>query len=367
MKDLHIHLISISMLEKLLEDSPIKVDECKLYCTSVKEFDILEGYLYEAKMWWKAGNYEKAKEIVHSKLQYTRVKMKAYFLLVDFLEAEGKTEEILNLSKEMVKKCRSHMIPVQVWIEANMIYAKCLIQQNNIHEAILVYKSLAQVQPIPFIPDLSYTRELQKVCNKEELDNVLLKLFRKDDKDSYLLSDSTDFQIQRSKLVCSRLFVASALLGEDDEEITSESSKTISESKSDNDLIGSRLPEPLPPGKISILPCGKSANIGFAVTTSYKFLYKIGKTCAKYTVNHEEGLCALHDFLNIHHYWTRDGIEVHEELKVKAKFWLGILYHQTNQHKLVEEVFKDILSMLFQLGRTKMSDEVLKILNANKE
>ena len=40
--------------------------------------------------------------------------MKAYFLLVDLCEYQGNYEEILILSKEFVKKCRSPIIPVQI-------------------------------------------------------------------------------------------------------------------------------------------------------------------------------------------------------------------------------------------------------------
>ena len=40
--------------------------------------------------------------------------MKAYFLLVEFYKSEGNFEEMLNLSKEMVRKCRNPIIPVQV-------------------------------------------------------------------------------------------------------------------------------------------------------------------------------------------------------------------------------------------------------------
>lgn len=250
-----------------------------------------------------------------------------------------------------------------------MIYAKSLIKQNKIHEALLVYKSLAQVQPIPFIPDLRYTRELQRASKREDLDNVLLKLENKVHRYSYLSSNLADFEMQRSKLVCSKQYSALALIGEEDLEdleINLECEKTESTCRSDSDLIGSRAPEPLPKLRISSVPCGDSANIGFSVTTSYMFLYAIGKTCAKYKTNVIEGLHALHDFLNTHHYWTREGIEIHEEIRVKAKFWLGMLYFQSDQIDLVEEVFRDILSMLFQLGRVKMSDEVLKVLNLCK-
>lgn len=364
LKDLHIHLISIGMFERLLDEVPLKIDDCKMYYSSIREFDALEGLIYEAKMWWKAGNTAKAKELLMSKLQYTRVKMKVYFLLVDFLEIEKNYSEVLAISKEMVKKCRSPMVPVQIWIEANMIYAKSLIKHEKIQDALLVYKSLAQVQPIPFIPDVRYTRELQCSSTKEDLDNVIARVENKNYHYSYLTSTLVDFRLQRSKLVCSRQYFASALFGEEEKdfEIASEST-----GQSDSDLIGSRAPEPLPKLRISSVPIGDSANIGFSVSTNYMFLYKIGKTCAKSHIHIDEGLYALHDFLNIHHYWTREGFEIHEILKVKAKFWLGMLYYQSSQISLVTEVFRDILSMLFELGRNKMSNEVVKILNEIKE
>ena len=51
MKKLHLHLISIEMLEKIIEDSPsLHIGECKLYCSTIQEFDSFEGYLIEAKM-----------------------------------------------------------------------------------------------------------------------------------------------------------------------------------------------------------------------------------------------------------------------------------------------------------------------------
>ena len=364
MKDLHIHLISIDLLERILEEPPLKLEECRLYCAAVKDFDLLEGSLYEARMWWKAENLKKAKEILYSKLNYTRVKMKVYFLLVEILENEGNYKEMLVVSKEMVRKCRSHMIPVQTWIKANMIYAQCLIRHRKYSEALFVYRSLAQVQPIPYIPDVRYTRELQRASCKEDLENVAFKLNNQSgrfERNSYLSSNLSDFEIQRSKLVCSKQMFATIFPSNEEE--SENLSETFSTDRSESELVGSRAPEPLAKLRFSSIPCGDSANIGFSVTTSYTFLYKIGKTCAKYHLDTEEGLLALHDFLNTHHYWTREGIEIHEELKVKAKYWLGVLYYQSDQLSLAEEVFRDILSMLFQLGRTKMSNEVLKILN----
>lgn len=373
-KDLHIHVINIEMIETVLDDfSEFRMEECKLYCESIMNFDILESRLYQAKMWWALGNRKKAKKILYGELSCTRVKMKAYFLLMEFCKYEETgVEEMLGLSREIVKKCRSPMIPVQIWISANMAYAKCLAKHGKVQEALLVYKSLAQVQPIPFIPDMNYTRELQRCFTRDDLDNIVMRLEKKEKRYSYLSSSITDFHIQRSKLVYSRQLITTTLIGEDEEdyEKNSDRSKTVSTERtemSDSGIIGSRAPEPLPKSRISSIPCGNSANIGFSVTSNYDFLYKIGKTCAKYDVRVPEGLLALHDYLNAHHYWTIEGIEIHEEIKVKAMFWLGMLYQKSRQYSMAGEVFHEILSMLFQLGRTKMSSEAQRLLKLNQE
>ena len=51
---------------------------------------------------------------MYSKLQITRVKMKVYFLLIELYKSEKEYDDMLIVSKEMVKKCRSPMIPVQI-------------------------------------------------------------------------------------------------------------------------------------------------------------------------------------------------------------------------------------------------------------
>ena len=42
------------------------------------------------------------------------------------------------------------------------------------------------------------------------------------------------------------------------------------------------MPRPLGRRMHSTTPTGAAANSGFSVTTNYIFLFKIGKTCAKY-------------------------------------------------------------------------------------
>ena len=363
--EFNFHMMEIETFEAVLEDSPpIKIEECIVYKDSICEFDLVEGRICEANMWWKAGKYREAKEVLYSQLACTRAKMKVFFRLIEFCNRQGNFEEMHCLTKDLVKRCRSPIIPVQVWVSANILYAKCLEKQNRVNEALLIYKSLAQVQPIPFIPDLDYTRELQRSFTKEDLENVVFRVTNKEKRYSYLTNSLQDYHLQRSKLVCSRQYISLAFMGDEDEEseINSVRSRTTSTERSESELVGSRAPEPLPKSRISSIPCGDSANIGFSVTTAYFFLYKIGKICAKYENKLNEGIFALHDFLNTHHYWGREGFEIDEETKVKAKYWLGVIFYKIGEFNQANETFQDILSMLFQLGRTKMSSNVQRYL-----
>jgi hypothetical protein len=92
---------------------------------------------------------------------------------------------------------------------------------------------------------------------------------------------------------------------------------------------------------------------------NYKFLYLIGKIAGKYKVCVEDGYNAIHDFLNIHHYWMKEGIEEDERMQVKAQFWQGVLMLLKEEVEPAICLFKEILSMLFQLNLEKMTSQAL--------
>ena len=364
--DMVSNVMRIEDFEKELENSPVNIEQCKSLKDQILEFDQVEGSICEANMWSKPGRncrLSRAENILKLHLNSTRAKMKVYFRLIELYEQLDDLQSMLYISKEMVKRCRSPTVPVQVWVQANLLYGKYLERSSRVSEALLIYKSLAQVQPIPFIPGLDYTRELQRSYTKEDMENVVHRVNSKEKRYSYLCSSIQDFKLQRSKLVCSRQYISLAFLDDDeDSESNHVLTRATSIERSESELVGSRAPEPLPKSRISSIPCGDSANIGFSVTTSYFFLYKIGKTCVKHEFRLPEGVLALQDFLNTHHYWSKEGIEKDEDAKVKAKYWLGVCYFKLKDYTQSIEIFKDISHMLFQLGRTKMNADVQRYL-----
>ena len=89
---------------------------------------------------------------------------------------------------------------------------------------------------------------------------------------------------------------------------------------------------PLPSALRSATPTGQAANTGFSVTKNFKFLYKIGKTCAKYGIELEEGAEALKDYL---------ALEMDQDLCSKARHWQEVIYKKQEKTPELEEMLKN--------------------------
>ncbi|OMJ83637.1 hypothetical protein SteCoe_15361 [Stentor coeruleus] len=353
-KDLHMDILNMEILDKIIENKDQgKYEEAKLHCKNISKFDKVEGAIFNYKLLLAMGNIDGAMGVLYKSLSLKSLQMKSFFMLADVLVKTQRHGELEKICKDMMKRCKSPMIPVQVWIKTHMVYIKCLLYRKAYEKAILVLKSLAQVQPSPFIPDLEYTRNLQFATSKDHLVN----LFENYKRDS-LLGDG-DIQntiFCRAKLLCSRRNLSSMVIESDsDGEIIS----ALEEINENYLNIGSRAPEPLPKARLSKTPGGDAVNTGFSVSISYKFLYKIGKIAAMNKICIEDGYCAMHDFLNIHHYWMREGIESDEIMQVKGSYWLAVLLFLKGDMEQAVHIFKDIMSMLFQLNMQKMSQQIL--------
>ena len=354
LKEMHIDVLNIEILENIIENyHPGQSEEARLHCKNITKFDQIEGTILLSKLQKAAGELEASIETLYTLLPQTSLQMKHFFLLCADLKSQNKHQEILSICKEMMKRCKSPLVPVQIWISTHLIYVKSLVQLAQHEKAILVLKSLAQVHPPPFVPDLEYLKQLQYATNRSQLEQTVDRLSR-----GTALEDSElrATIVLRARLMNSKKNLASFIV---DNEIESDSSPLLSESYSDNEEIGCRTPEPLPRARLSKIPLGDAANNGFSVSMNYKFLYLIGKIAGKFKVCVEDGYNAIHDFINIHHYWMKEGIEEDEKMQVKAQFWQGVLMLVKGENELAIALFKEILSMLFQLNLEKMTSQVL--------
>ena len=358
LKDMHIDILNMEILDKIIDNyDKNKLEEAKIHCKNIMKFDHIEGNIYIVKLMLANGEVDLALEMLQNSIMINSLTMKSFFLFVHILNQQGDNATIEKVCKEMMKKCKNPMIPVQIWIKTHMIYIKCLINKKEYQQAILILKSLAQVQPSPFIPDLDYTKHLQFATSKEQLIHTT-EAVAKD-----LLPGNDDIHnniLSRARLLCSRRNLSSIIINSSDNE--PEMSSILENIDTECEEIGIRAPEPLLKARISRTPVGDAVNTGFSVSISYKFLYMIGKIAAMHNVCIEDGYYAMHDFLNIHHYWMREGIEKDEKMQVKGQYWLGVLYYLRNDFHEAVHIFQDIMSMLFQLNLEKMSKQIQKYL-----
>mmetsp|Transcript_1176 Transcript_1176/g.1179 ORF Transcript_1176/g.1179 Transcript_1176/m.1179 type:complete len:483 (-) Transcript_1176:261-1709(-) len=311
MKTMYGDMVNFEIIDRVLKADTIdnaKTEECKIYCSSLRNFDYVEGDICEAKVLWKAGMREEAYKLLQSSSNRASLSMKPDFQLLEFLLEEQNFNEVQRSAKNLIKKCKISSIPAQVWVRAHMIYAKALVKNDNISKAILIYKTLAQIQPNLFVPDVGYTKELQKATTKEDLINANETFQKKKFMTSFLYSEAlSDLDSQRARLISSRKNLMASILNEDGD-VDSPYKQTSSDfpklliNDGEHEISSLKSQNPLQGLGISRIPIGDSANISFSACSDYLFLYKIGKIAAKYNKFIEDGVQALHDFLNIHHY-----------------------------------------------------------------
>lgn len=361
-KELHMDILNIEMLTKIIENFDMgQYEEAKIHCKNITKFDSLVGNIMYAKVLKAAGQEDQAVELLYSLLNQSSVGMDHYFTLCRILEEQNDYVEILNVCKDLMKKCKSPLVPVQVWISTHMLYIKALVKLEDYERAILILKSLAQVHPPPFIPDLDYLKQLQFATNKSQLEHTVERLSKGSSVED---SEMRATLYHKVRLLNSRKNLSSLIV---ENGFDSDSTSPIPDIPIDSEEIGCRTPEPLPKARISKVPLGDSANNGFSVSINYKFLYYIGKIAGQYSICIDDGLNAIHDFLNIHHYWMREGIESDEKIQVKAQYWQGVILYLKGDREQAVSIFKDILSMLFQLNLEKMTGQILKYLKEFQE
>mmetsp|Transcript_20990 Transcript_20990/g.20114 ORF Transcript_20990/g.20114 Transcript_20990/m.20114 type:complete len:123 (+) Transcript_20990:933-1301(+) len=94
---------------------------------------------------------------------------------------------------------------------------------------------------------------------------------------------------------------------------------------------------------------------GFATYSNVTFLYYIGKIACKSTEFLEEGLKALNDFLSLWDYYRFDMDEKeYKRRKVKAHYYVGILFYINQEYESSKEYLSDIMQELEEFGFKEM-------------
>lgn len=247
--------------------------------------------------------------LLYSDILKPSFSMKVHFLVIQLWEKETNYQEVIKISKLLINSYKHTCISVQLWILANTIYAKALAKTENVAKSMLIYKSMAQVLPRLFIPDVEYTKELQHATSKEDLMNTSRPIRKQNiSRKSIGYSEAvTDFDAKRARLIASRKNLSNLVINEEPENhmpisYSHDSHFKQADSEIHNDSVANLEQIGINPflnNRISTM--GETLK-RFSVCTDYLFLYKIGKLAAKREMFQQDGFYALHDFLNIHHY-----------------------------------------------------------------
>ena len=343
-------MVNIDILEKevksdLKEDS---LEEIQVFCSYVKNFEEIEGALWEAEVLKKLAKKKEAIQLLHQVKDKSKVLLKPFMRLIEYFKEEKRYSEIKQVAEELIKKCHSPLVPVHTWIQAHKVYAKALVNNGEHQKALLIYKSLGQVLPELNIPDVNYTRILQSSSTMEDLTSAVSRVQRSRD---LLRASKAGIGYHQSKLFINRRNLSSFVMQMPQEP---------------RESIGSRTPKPLPEAESNCRPTGHFANSVFSVSSDYSFLYNLGKICAKFGLELEEGNQALHDFLNFHVYWMKEGIEADEVKKVKAQYWRGVVLDKLGKKLEAMQIFKEILSLVFELGLEEMTKNIQEYFKDNR-
>ena len=94
----------------------------------------------------------------------------------------------------------------------------------------------------------------------------------------------------------------------------------------------------------------------FSVSSDSKFLYTIGKICARSGENIEEGLKAFNDFLLILDYFkTELDVQFRRKIHAKANYFIGMLFYQARDFDVCEQYFRKIYWDIREIDGSKGS------------
>lgn len=285
--------------------------KCKELCAEVKDLHKLTVDVLYAEMLWKTGRHEEALKKLYAVSGISTVKMNAHFLLLKYLGKQKNMKCMKTVACEMVVKCKNPQVPANVWVKANLIYAKVLIKNKKPGKAIMILKLLAKVlPPIPFA-NITYTKLLRRAKNLQDL--TLAHSLTLDSYNTYNYGTYKNSFIDGAFEVrdFSQRFIAEEAaplpsimdnrfrerradrtVSEKVNEFriykkkkTQDEFEIENEEKKDNTLLGVQIP----PREFKSL----------TVCSDPSFLYKIGKIAAAHRVSVQDGICAINDFIEL--------------------------------------------------------------------
>lgn len=379
-------------------DTDEQIEECKMLCQIIKNFDNLIGELYIAKIYWKSSEREKAIKYLDLLAENTNFMMKAHFQLIKYLIRMDDYASARIQCQNLIRKCKNPMVPTFVWMEAHLIYAKILTYNDSVAKAINILKCLAKVlPPLPNL-DIGYIRVLQ---NSRSIADLMKASTNAQNYENFQYAFQ-DFRTSIVDILQDEYIENYSFVSILDKPRFTETKETldniqlVEESPADPELknhkrsptnFSSRLNNYKNAKKFKsltiktdfeheeteLVQTGRYRNANeesgvfdnsgsFSVYSDPLFLYKIGKYSGKYNMMPEDGLCAIKDFIRMLNYNINIPQDLSELLECKAKYWECIIKKNTNSLIDLESICEVLGPKLAKIGQKKKYVRLYEIL-----
>lgn len=336
-------------------------------CNALIRADRVNGAVMRAVVSWDIQNDKNETLMVFQKIiEKYPTNMKAYFKFWEFLVKIGDKKRLNKVSEDMLVAAENTSVPTPEWMKAHSLRAKTLILNQKYKEAIDVLKRQVHVIPPLSIPGLSYLKNGEIVLPKpKEVSDDPFDI----SKDAPATSETFGHELDGYKYSVGR------------SSKPQNSNKNSSPTKELGMHARMRSVNPITPKKptedlrfsfnestpSTIRHSYRRSDYGietqdsaveevhyeierFSVSTDVDFLYQIGKVCAEYSVDVDEGIQCLNDFCLILDYFSQDMDEkVYMKMKTQAKFYIGVCYFRQRNVDATEIVLRSILDDFEQI------------------
>ena len=314
----------IHTIENLLKTKNFEehYESCKELCYQIKHLHKHEVDILKAQMYWKLGRSQRALHKLFAVSAISTVKMTAYFILLKYLRELENFKCLKTVAAEMIEKCKNPQVPSYVWVKANLAYAKAMSLNAKPGKAILILKCMAKLlPPLPFVR-VDYTKSLQRASSIQDLTQAHSKTIETMNAYSYsnyknsFVMNANNLRDFSQKVISEEIRVPS-------------SNNTKKLQRTNTQLFGSfRRYKKQQTLEIKENEDAKDYTIlgvcipnliefrGFSICSNPCFLYKISKVSEKFSVNLQDGLSAINDYIELLKF-EKDSV-FREKMKNKA-------------------------------------------------
>jgi tetratricopeptide (TPR) repeat protein len=288
MYELQPFVVKIHNIQEKIHSRKVTQDDLQ-DCEEIRDFHRPTADLLTADLLYLLENRSEAISLLKTMISTSRLETSAFFKLLEYdpLNSEG-------IFKGLLARAKNSQIPTQVWVRANLLYAKFMFKSSHYNKCFYVLRILAKMlPPLPYL-HLPYCLSLQMAENLQDLANAFSKIdtnqqvFKPKPQVSVLnlnLKEATH-KISEDKALPISSAPARRVQKKEGKCYKKFSSLAINVDQDDSQAE-------------SIFSPGEGDVSSFCVCSKPKFLYYIAKFSGKIGRNKAEGLLAIKDYMEL--------------------------------------------------------------------